>query len=150
MGGGGVGWEEGPRGRGHMCAYGKYALGNTAAMNTMTLGDPMDCGPPGSSVHGIFQARVLEWVAISFSRGSSWSRDQTWVSRTVGRCFTMWATREVLPMQLEQWKVNLRTMYWKMSLKMEWGPPNQSVEENCSSRKVHIGLICTLVCISVC
>ena len=71
MGGGGVGWEEGPRGRGHMCAYGKYALGNTAAMNTMTLGDPMDCGPPGSSVQGIFQARVLEWVAISFSRGSA-------------------------------------------------------------------------------
>ena len=35
------------------------------------LGDPMDCGPPGSSVHGIHQARILEWVAISFSRGSS-------------------------------------------------------------------------------
>ena len=39
--------------------------------------DPMDCSPPGSSVHGIFQARILEWVAISFSRGSSWPRDQT-------------------------------------------------------------------------
>ena len=45
--------------------------------------DPMDCSPPGSSVHGIFQARVLEWVAISFSRGSSRPRDQTWVSRIV-------------------------------------------------------------------
>ena len=42
--------------------------------------DTMDCSPPGSSVHGIFQARILEWVAISFSRGSSPSRDQTWVS----------------------------------------------------------------------
>ena len=42
--------------------------------------DPMDCSPPGSSVHGIFQARILEWVAISFSRGSSRPRDQTWVS----------------------------------------------------------------------
>ena len=43
-----------------------------------TLCDPMDCSLPGSSVHGIFQARVLEWVAISFSRGSSQPRDQTW------------------------------------------------------------------------
>ena len=55
---------------------------------------PMDCSPPGSSVHGIFQARVLEWVAISFSRGSSQPRDQTWVSRTEDRRFTVWATRK--------------------------------------------------------
>ena len=40
-----------------------------------TLCDPMDCRPPGSSIHGIFQARVVEWVAISFSRGSSWPMD---------------------------------------------------------------------------
>ena len=52
-----------------------------------TLCDPMDCSPPGSSVHGIFQARVLEWVAISFSRGSSRPRDRTRVSHIVGRCF---------------------------------------------------------------
>ena len=45
-----------------------------------TLCDPMDCSPPGSSVHGILQARILEWVAISFSRGSSSPRDQTQVS----------------------------------------------------------------------
>ena len=56
---------------------------------------PLDCSPPGSSIHGIFQARVLEWVAISFSRGSSRPRDWTQVSRIVGRCFTIWATREV-------------------------------------------------------
>ena len=43
-----------------------------------TLCDPVDCGPPGSSVHGILQARILEWVAISFSRGSSQPRDQIW------------------------------------------------------------------------
>ena len=55
---------------------------------------PMDCSLPGSSVHAIFQARVLEWVAISFSRGSSRPRDQTWVSRIVGRGFTIWATKE--------------------------------------------------------
>ena len=56
--------------------------------------DPMDCSLPGSSIHGIFQAKVLERVAISFSRGSSQPRDQTWVSCTAGRCFTFWATRE--------------------------------------------------------
>ena len=44
------------------------------------LCDSMDCSPPGSSVHEIFQARILEWVTISFSRGSSQPRDQTWVS----------------------------------------------------------------------
>ena len=50
---------------------------------------------PCSSVHGIFQARVLDWVAISFSRGSSQPRDWTQVSHIVGRQFTIWATREV-------------------------------------------------------
>ena len=45
-----------------------------------------ETSPPGSSVHGIFQARVLEWVAISFSRGSSQPRDQTQVSCIAGRC----------------------------------------------------------------
>ena len=64
------------------------------AQSCPTLRDPMDCSLPGSSVHGILQARVLEWVAISFSRGSSWPRDRTWVSRIPGRCFNLWATRE--------------------------------------------------------
>ena len=50
-----------------------------------TLSDPMDCSLPGSSIHGIFQARVLEWVAISFSRGSSPPRDRTRVSRSLTR-----------------------------------------------------------------
>ena len=58
------------------------------AQSCPTLCDPMDCSPPGSSIHGIFQARVLEWVAIAFSRGSSHTRDQTWVFQIVGRCFT--------------------------------------------------------------
>ena len=64
------------------------------AQSCPTLCDPMDCSLPGFSVHGVFQARVLEWVAIAFSRGSSQPRDRTWVSRIVGRCFTLWATRE--------------------------------------------------------
>ena len=61
-----------------------------------TLCDPMDCSLLGSSVYGIFQARILEWVAISFSRRSSRPRDWTQVSHIVGRYFTSWATREVL------------------------------------------------------
>ena len=64
------------------------------AQSCPTLCDPVDCSPPGSSVHGILQARVLEWVAISFSRGSSRPRDRTQVSRTAGRRFNLWATRE--------------------------------------------------------
>ena len=56
--------------------------------------DPMDCSPPGSFVHGIFQARILEWFAISFSRGSSQPRDRTQVSRIAGRLFTICATKE--------------------------------------------------------
>ena len=59
-----------------------------------TLCDPMDYSPLGSSVHGILQARMLEWVVISFSRGSSWPRDQTWVSCIAGGLFAIWATRE--------------------------------------------------------
>ena len=58
-----------------------------------TLCHPRDCNLQRSSVHGIFQAKLLEWVAISFSRGSSQPRDQTWVSHIVGRCFTIWATK---------------------------------------------------------
>ena len=57
-----------------------------------TLCEPMDCSLPGSSIHGIFQAGVMEWVAISLSRGSSRPRDGTWVSCTAGRRFTIWAT----------------------------------------------------------
>ena len=56
----------------------------------------LDCSLPGSMVHGNFPARVLEWVAISFSRGSSQPRDWIRVSRIAGRCFTIWATREAL------------------------------------------------------
>ena len=59
-----------------------------------TLCDPMDCSPPGSSVCEISQARILDWVAISFSRGFSRPRDRTQVSGIAGRRFTVWATRE--------------------------------------------------------
>ena len=58
------------------------------------LSESMDCSPPGSSVHGILLAGILEWVAIRFCRGSSWPRDQTMVSCTAGKFFTVWATKE--------------------------------------------------------
>ena len=67
-----------------------------SAQSCPTLCDPVDCSLPGSSVHGILQARVLDWVAISFSR------DWIQVSHIAGRCFIVWATREA---QMKSWKV---------------------------------------------
>ena len=66
-----------------------FLLESEVAQSCPTLCDPVDCSPLGSSVHGILQARVLEWVAISFSRGSSPPRDRTQVSRIVDRRFTI-------------------------------------------------------------
>ena len=60
-----------------------------------TLYDPIDYSPPGSFIPGILWARILNWVAIPFSRGSSRPRDQSWVSRVAGMFFTIRATREV-------------------------------------------------------
>ena len=60
----------------------------------LTPGDPIDCSPPGSSVHGILLARILEWAAIPFSRESSQARDWTCISCTAGRFFTIWPTRK--------------------------------------------------------
>ena len=69
------------------------------AQSCPTLCDLMDCSPPGSSVHGILQARILEWVAISSSRDSFWPRDQSrisWVSCIAVRFFTTWAIGKAL------------------------------------------------------
>ena len=72
-----------------------------------------DYSVPGFSVHGIFQARILEWVAISFSRGSSWLRGWTWVSCTAGRIFTIWAMGNPIP--LMEWM-----LYWKELIISLW------------------------------
>ena len=61
----------------------------------LTLCDPVDCSPPGFSVHGILQVRILEWLAIPFSRGSSWPRDWSHISCISGRFFTVRPTKEV-------------------------------------------------------
>ena len=97
--------------------------------------DPMDCSLSGSSVHGFFRARVLEWTAVSFSRRSSLPRNRTRVSLIAGRRFTVWATREAPEnisetnglwenkgqgnlSQLEaSWEAFWSTYYLKMSLK---------------------------------
>ena len=67
-----------------------------AAQLCLTLCNPRDCSPPDSSVHGILQGRILECVAVPFSRGSSPLRNWTWVSCIAGRLFTFWAIREAL------------------------------------------------------
>ena len=65
-----------------MCVFGQ------SLQSCLTLCDPMDCSPPGSSVDGILQARILEWVAMPSSRGSSWPRDLNHVSCFAGKFFT--------------------------------------------------------------
>ena len=73
-----------------------YEIENVAAQSCPALSNPMDCSLPGSSAHGILWARILEWITIPFSRGSSRPRNQTWVSHIAGRFFTIWAPREAL------------------------------------------------------
>ena len=63
--------------------------GGVSAQSYLTFCDPTDCSPSGCSLHGILQARILEWVAIPFSRRSFQNRDQSWVSPTEGRFFTI-------------------------------------------------------------
>ena len=86
-----------------------YAMLCSDAQSCLSLCDPMDCSPPGSSVHVISQTRILEWVAISFSKGSSPPRDQTWVSCLPGGFFTNWAIREA------HWNLRLVQMTGQVS-----------------------------------
>ena len=80
-----------------------------------TLCDPTDCSPPGFSIHGILQARILEWIAIPFSRESSWPRDWTQVFCIASRFFAVWATREAQSVKSWTSKPNLYDIsfsYW--------------------------------------
>ena len=76
----------------------------------------VDCSPPSSSVHGILQARILEWLVISFSRGSSRPRDQTQVSHVAGRRFNLCSTREALKCKNT---VSQKTSYRDTELQIE-------------------------------
>ena len=79
------------------CTVFSYSLKVLVVPSCLTLCNSMDCSLPGSPVLGILQARILEWVAISFSRGSSQPRDQTRISCIAGRSFIIWVTKEALP-----------------------------------------------------
>ena len=91
------------------------------------LCDPMNYGPPGSSVHGVLQARILAWVAIPFSKGSSWPRDQTQISCIAGRFFTIWATREAYAISLTSFN--------------KWGLPGSSAGKESACNVGDMGLI---------
>ena len=84
------------------------------AKSCLTLCDPTDCNPPGSPVHGIFQVRILEWVAIPLSRGSSQPRDWSLVLCIVGRFFTIWATGEAHEMC---YKSKFHIRFWRLIMK---------------------------------
>ena len=97
-------------------------------LSCVRLCDPMGCSLPGSSVHGIFQARTLEWVAISFFRGSSRPRDWTWVSRIVGRRFTIWATREALNWLYPNTKEKTKKYWNRLPFSTPGDLPNPGIE----------------------
>ena len=88
----------------HYLHYFHHSL-SEVAQSCPTLCNPMDCSLPGSSVHGIFQARVLEWAAISLARGSSQPRNWTQVSCIAGSCFTV-SEKAMAP--------HSRTLAWKI------------------------------------
>ena len=86
------------------------------AQSCPSLCNSTDCSPPGFSVHGILQARIMGWIAIPFSRGSSWPRGQTLVSCIAGRFFTIWATGKSFSMYMDD-------TYW------EYMPKNTKTSE---------------------
>ena len=101
----------------HQIAKGAFDLPNFEKMKVLvaqlcpTLCNPMDRSPPGSFVHGILQAGILECIDIPFSRGSFQSRDWTWVSCIAGEFFTVWATREWFNSLEHRRKALLLVMY---------------------------------------
>ena len=106
---------------GHRTRKGQFSFQSqrtcVVSQSCLTLCDPVDCNLPGSSIHGILQARILEWVAISFSKGSSRPRDWTWVSCLVGRRFNLWATREAPHASKVMLKI-LQTSTWTVNFQM--------------------------------
>ena len=104
-----------------------------------TLCDPKDCSPPGSSIHGILQARILEWVPISFSRGSSRPRDWTRVSHTADRLFTIWATGKPYSLQTgRQRKLPQPHLQWEVEANILPGPVRFLSWPSTSQSSVHL------------
>ena len=109
----------------------------------LNLCNPMACSPPGSSVHGILQARIQEWVAIPFSRGSSWIC-------IVGRFFTIWATmldfslgieKKLLVAQGWLWPGESSRLFWSECSTTGWAP-NWTPGQNLSKRSKPWGRNC--------
>ena len=113
---------------GDFSSCGAWALGSKSEIKVLDLQwylilcNPMDCSPSGSSVHGIFQARILEWVAISFSRRSSWLRDRTRLSHIAARFVTVWATREAQAWGLSALILfaELKDHFLREAIKLPW------------------------------
>ena len=97
------------------------------AQSCLTLCDPVDCSPPGSSVHGILQARTLECIAIFFSRGSSWPRDWTQVSCIAGRRLNLWATSKYKSKL--QWDTTSHKSEWPSSNCLQTMNAGEGVEK---------------------
>ena len=100
------------------------------AQPCLTVCDPTDCSPPGSSVYGVVQARILEWVAFSFSRGSFQPRDQTQVSCVAGGFFTsdicavLWVVAQLCPILCDS---------------MDDSPPGSSVHQDSPGKSTGVG-----------
>ena len=90
------------------------------------LSDPTDCSPPGYSVHGILQARIPEWVSISYPRRSSWPKDQTWVLWILGRFFIDWATR-AFTLSMFFKCINFDNMYGKRNSFLQLGQKKKKI-----------------------
>ena len=103
----------------------QYVIHAQALRHVRLLAALMDCSPPGSSVHGIFQVRILEWVAYPFSRGSSWPRDRTQVSHIAGRFFTIWATREA---HVPNYRIQFYLKSWYTVLCVKSCSPKRNVQ----------------------
>ena len=94
------------------------------AQSCLTLCDPTNCSLPGFSVHGILQAKILEWIAIPFSRGTSQPRDRTLVSWLIGRFFTIWATEKRSPI-LSGLLLQGGLVFTQLALPPQRTPPNK-------------------------
>ena len=108
----------------------------SVAQSCLTLCDPMDWGLPGSSVHGILQKTILEWVAIPFSRVASWPRDWTQISCIAGKFFTLWATREA-PCYV--CAVHSRSVMSDSLRSMDCSVPGSSVHGDSPGRNTGVG-----------
>ena len=109
-------WLRQPSHSSHVCVY------MLSHFSCVWLCYHLDYSPLGSSVHGILQARIQEWVAMPYSRGSSWPRDGTWISRVsciAGGLFTLWAIREPESLQPLICFISLRFCLFKNIIRME-------------------------------